>query len=380
VLLHFFNGIWSMITPPYVSSNWEFTNAVRFSSPNEGWAVGVDSSSGQYNRKGILLKYLNEIISAPIIPVGPTTGTTGSSYSYSTGESTSNLNHLLEYQFDWKGDGTDLSPWSVATFYGVNQNFTTQPKSWASSGIYNVRGRARCIIDTSFVSEWSIPLPVTISGTTESITTPSTPSGPTSGNTGTSYLYSTGGATSNLGHSVEYQFDWKGDGSDLSPWGSESQSKSWSSGDTYNVRARARCAIDNSVISNWSGTLSVTINQTNLPDLTGQWNSLTQTCQISKCTLKGKFTIQNIGNIDASSCTVKFYLSDNNTYDGGDTLLRQVPLGTIIAGGSLSGNIKFKLQSGQTATGKYVIAVIDAENTVLESNEGNNQIVYGPVP
>ncbi|MGD0624593.1 MAG: fibronectin type III domain-containing protein, partial [Thermodesulfobacteriota bacterium] len=45
----------------------------------------------------------------------------------------------------------------------------------------------------------------------ETITAPNTPSGPTSGTTGTSYSFSTGGSSSNLGHSVQYQFDW-GDG------------------------------------------------------------------------------------------------------------------------------------------------------------------------
>ena len=89
--------------------------------------------------------------------------------------------------------------------------------------------------------------------TAESISTPTIPSGPTNGTTGTSYSYSTGGSNSSLGHTVEYQFDWKGDGSDLSPWGLSTQSKTWAVAGTYNVRARARCATDTSVLSSWSG-------------------------------------------------------------------------------------------------------------------------------
>ncbi len=129
---------------------------------------------------------------------------------------------------------------------------------------------------------------------------------------------------------------------------------------------------------------SFTTIQTPLPDLTGQWDSLTQSCKNSpkgtRCTLKGKFTAQNIGNKDASSSTVKFYLSDNNTYNGGDTLLKQVSSGSIKAGGSKLINLNINLASGQTASGKYVIAVIDADNTLTESNESNNQAVYGPIP
>ena len=102
----------------------------------------------------------------------------------------------------------------------------------------------------------------------ETVSNPDTPSGPTAGNPGTSYSYTTGGATSSLGHSVEYQFDWKGDGSDLSVYGSATQSKTWNAAGTYNVRARARDSVNTSVESNWSSGLSVTItNNTNVPSI-----------------------------------------------------------------------------------------------------------------
>jgi hypothetical protein len=49
-----------------------------------------------------------ETVSTPTIPGGPATANTNSSNTYSTGGSSSNLGHTVEYQFDWKGDGTDL--------------------------------------------------------------------------------------------------------------------------------------------------------------------------------------------------------------------------------------------------------------------------------
>jgi hypothetical protein len=105
----------------------------------------------------------------------------------------------------------------------------------------------------------SSQIDLTITTTTpESVSTPSTPTGSTSGTTGTTYTYSTGGASSNLGHPVEYRFDW-GDGT-YSNWSSSaSASKSWSSAGNYGVKAQARCASDTSVISSWSGALTVTI-------------------------------------------------------------------------------------------------------------------------
>ena len=97
---------------------------------------------------------------------------------------------------------------------------------------------------------------------TEKVFTPTVLSGPTGGITGTSYTYTTGGSSSNLGHSVQYQFDWKGDGTELSSWGSGTQSKTWTATGTYNVRARSRCATHPSVVSLWSGSVTVSITNT----------------------------------------------------------------------------------------------------------------------
>ena len=96
---------------------------------------------------------------------------------------------------------------------------------------------------------------------TETVSTPNLPSGPGSGGAGTSYSYATGGAVSSQGHAVEYQFDWKGDGTDLSPWGAATQSKTWGTVGAYQVKARARCLSDPAVVSNWSGGLSVVVTQ-----------------------------------------------------------------------------------------------------------------------
>ncbi len=51
------------------------------------------------------------------------------------------------------------------------------------------------------------------SSSPETITTPTTPTGTASGTVGTSYNYSTGGAVSSQGHSIQYLFSW-GDGTD----------------------------------------------------------------------------------------------------------------------------------------------------------------------
>ena len=72
--------------------------------------------------------------------------------------------------------------------------------------------------------------------------------------------YSSGGSTSSLGHSVQYQFDW-GDGTQ-SVWDSSSQTHSWSVGGLYYVKTRARCQTHTNDISEWSIVASVTVDST----------------------------------------------------------------------------------------------------------------------
>lgn len=90
------------------------------------------------------------------------------------------------------------------------------------------------------------------------VSTPDTPSGPSTGRVGDTLTFVTGGAGCSQGHAVEYRFDW-GDGT-YSSWGpSASASKTYTSTGTYWVRAQARCAINTSVVSRWSSAVSVII-------------------------------------------------------------------------------------------------------------------------
>jgi len=100
---------------------------------------------------------------------------------------------------------------------------------------------------------------VTVNYPPETITTPNTLSGPSLGYTGQSLSFSTGGSTSNLGHSVQYSFDW-GDGS-YSPWGSPTQSKTYSDPGPYIVKAQARCQTHTSVFSSWSSAKAISISE-----------------------------------------------------------------------------------------------------------------------
>jgi len=89
---------------------------------------------------------------------------------------------------------------------------------------YQVRAQARCATDTSVVSSWSGAKTVTIQTqpSDHAVSTPDTPSGPSSGEVGELLNFSTGGSTCNQGHSVQYRFDW-GNGN-YSNWSSSTSS------------------------------------------------------------------------------------------------------------------------------------------------------------
>jgi len=97
--------------------------------------------------------------------------------------------------------------------------------------------------------------------------TPSQPSGPTAGNLGVSYSYSTY-ATDPDDNKVKYYFDW---GDETGTWTSlvnsgqpASANHIWSSAGTYQVKAKAQD--EHELESDWSPVLTVTIAENKPPD------------------------------------------------------------------------------------------------------------------
>ena len=139
---------------------------------------------------------------------------------------------------------------------------------------------------------------------------------------------------------------------------------------------------DNKVSETLENNNSIATDQIPRANLTGAWAALIQTCKSSKkgvtCSLNGRLGVQNNGNQNATS-SVKFYLSDNSAYESGDALLKQMSIGTLKPGQSKYIPLKTRLSTGISATGKYVIAIIDQDNAVAETNEGDNMIISEPV-
>jgi hypothetical protein len=193
--------------------------------------------------------YVHETITTPATPMGPNVVCLGETGQFCTEEATSSCGHEVEYQFDW-GDGSK-SNWTSSLCV---------QREWTMADTFYVKVHARCEEHTDKISDWSQSLQVVVSE--EAISAPSKPEGDSLICPDEAESYETGGAVSTCGHQVQYQFDW-GDGGEFSDWDvSLDASHAWAEFDTFEVRARARCATHTSRISGWSEAMLVVVDET----------------------------------------------------------------------------------------------------------------------
>ena len=262
---------------------------------------------------------IGETVTTPSVPSGYSAPKVGLNVTYITGGSVSNLGHTVEYRFDW-GDGSGHSAWGIPsrnhTYYQAGicsvraqARCASHPEimsAWSGEKMVTARGHvvmaaispsgAGSILTnpdkTQFdhneeirlqavpaiyyhfdhwegdLSGSANPSAITMdrdvnvtaffSQSDETITPPSAPDGPDSTSVGSDVSFSTGGSVSNLGHPVEYCFDW-GDGSGASPWGAATQHHTYVEADTYGVKTQARCVTHNDILSEWSSEDSITV-------------------------------------------------------------------------------------------------------------------------
>jgi hypothetical protein len=110
-------------------------------------------------------------------------------------------------------------------------------------------------------------------------------------------------------------------------------------------------------------------------DLTGEWVSLYQTCSVDGCETSGRFLFQNTGNLDAPGTTIRFYISEDGSFVAGrNPLLMEVKTTAIEGGGSQPIRLDRGFGRDQDLRRKYIIAIIDPDNTVVESDKKNNYV------
>lgn len=143
------------------------------------------------------------------------------------------------------------------------------------------------------------------------------------------------------------------------------------------------------VVSDGSLSSSDTVNITILDvacgvDFSGTFSKLTRKTYKGKDTLSFTLAIFNGGTIQSKgSFKVKFYVSTDATLGSGDTLVYTKSLKDTDSEGRIKPGNTVSVSGSVTATsptqGKYLIAYIDADNNICESNEANN-IVTRQVP
>jgi len=114
-------------------------------------------------------------------------------------------------------------------------------------------------------------------------------------------------------------------------------------------------------------------------DFAGHWVDLKQTCK-TKCTLKGHFTVQNASAISVPASVLGLYLSNDALLDSSDTPLKQYRVRSLAAGRSVNRGVKVVLPAGTNASGKYVIALVDADDAVPDADDTDNFATFGPLP
>lgn len=163
------------------------------------------------------------------------------------------------------------------------------------------------------------------------------------------------------------------------------QAKTLEAGQVRNVVFAHARESDSNLCNNVADAV-VTVNGTEPPsshgpDLTGAWATqmrLRTKAARSSTKISAVFLAKNIGDRDAGQSRLKYYLSSDATLDSGDTQLKQEDLGTIKAGETK--RRQFSANVNSPVTGKFLIAFVDANQNVAETNENNNTVIYGPLP
>lgn len=130
---------------------------------------------------------------------------------------------------------------------------------------------------------------------------------------------------------------------------------------------RANCTFNNlSAAKN----ATITFSLVNGPDLTGQFQSITLRRLVFSYHLAGFLRVSNIGNRNAASFKVSYYLSNDGTTLG--TLLGSSTIRSLTSGAAT--NLAYGFFMNQSPKGKYLIAVTDSGNSIPERNETNNRV------
>jgi hypothetical protein len=119
------------------------------------------------------------------------------------------------------------------------------------------------------------------------------------------------------------------------------------------------------------------------PGLTGSWLEVTHSCRDRRrgdeCVLSGTFAARNPSTQSTPRVVLRFFLSADRTLDDNDLLIDEVRVKALAVGEEHERTLRAHLASDRDATGMFVIAFVDADDIVIEVNEANNIVAFGPI-
>ncbi|MFW9940363.1 MAG: M4 family metallopeptidase [Candidatus Thorarchaeota archaeon] len=225
----------------YMCGNWSVRVFVR---------DAFDNWEQQYADNFRIQENISPSASVSMIPSSPI-----ETQSITLNISSSDNNHLDRVTLHWNDGSAHSNSWTsinasafsqsynIGSNYIAGQQIEYWVEVWDESGNHTESQHRLVIISP------------------EVVTIPNQPIGSQYLQVNEVATYSTSGATTNLGHIVEYQFEW-GDGQ-LGNWGANNQSHNWINEDLFYIRARARCQLHTNRISDWSDPLNVIVDSTN---------------------------------------------------------------------------------------------------------------------
>jgi hypothetical protein len=427
VLLHYLNGTWTSVNPPLMaSSSWNLYS-VNFSSNSEGWAVGVNV----VQRKGALLRYANDSW-APITPPNAGRNWDVQSIQLTSSDEGWAVGNDYQYPVDTgllfhysKGSWTPIRrSHSSLSWYLSSTHFVSSTEGWAVGADVQTSSTQTGLLMHYLDGSWSFVTPPDVSsiwGLTGVYFTSSDEGWAV----GRDEVYKEGvllrfmaqpeinvAPVSNdfgslpIGKASKKTIIVRNDGERnlLLDTIKDPPSPFHRSGGTCTgakvLIPRGTCSIVAQFIpvedGDFTSEITISSNDPREPsttvtlsgrsgpaDLTGEWQSLTQTCTpyrgSTRCKLTGTLTVQNIGYSTSRSSSIKFYLSDNKTFVEGEAIyLKKSSLAGIKIGAHKSIKFSHTLPLGVSAS-RYVIAVIDPDDKVVELKEDNNAVVSDEV-
>lgn len=119
------------------------------------------------------------------------------------------------------------------------------------------------------------------------------------------------------------------------------------------------------------------------PDLTAQWLRVAQRCTgagATRCRVRGRVAVVNQGDLKAGRSKLELYLSDDTRLDPSDQLVRTLRIPMRRPGTRKRRSVVLRLPRGTSASGRVIIAVVDAAGAVAEGDESNNVVASPAIP